>query len=112
MEVKGKPSQSDSGRLAPPDGLCTGKACNCGKVPCGMYLFDHRMGERRVCTGWGGCLTLREWFVHNLTVSETGLRNPAIDGCVYAVWHPTQAGATLLAAQYFAGLMNISNHEA
>ena len=36
MEVKGAPSQSDSGQLAPPDGLCTGKACDCGRVPCGM----------------------------------------------------------------------------
>ena len=44
------------------------------------YLFDHRMGEHEVCTGWGGCHTLRDWFVHNLTVSETGLLNPAIDG--------------------------------
>jgi hypothetical protein len=80
MEIKGAHSQSDSGALAPPDGLCTGKACNCGRVPCGMYLFDHRMGEHRVCTGWGGCRTLREWLVHNLTVSENGLLNPTIDG--------------------------------
>ena len=81
MEIKGAHGQDDSGDLSGPDGLCTGKACNCGKVPCGMYLFDHRMGEHNVCTGWGGCLTLREWFVHNLTVSDTGLLNPAIDGC-------------------------------
>ena len=80
METKAWPSQQDSGALAPPDGLCTGKACDCGRVPCGMYLFDHRKGNHQVCTGWGGCMTLREWFVHNLTVSETGLKNPAIDG--------------------------------
>ena len=80
METKAWPSQQDSGALAPPDGLCTGKACDCGRVPCGMYLFDHRQGDHKVCTGWGGCMTLREWFVHNLTVSEMGLLNPAIDG--------------------------------
>ena len=64
METKAWPSQGDNGHLAPPDGLCTGKACDCGRVPCGMYLFDHRMGEHEVCTGWGGCLTLRQWFVY------------------------------------------------
>ena len=50
METKDWPSQSDNGKLAPPDGLCTGQACDCGRVPCGMYLFDHRMGDHQVCT--------------------------------------------------------------
>jgi len=54
------------------------------------YLFDHRMGEHEVCTGWGGCHTLRDWFVHNLTVSETGLLNPAIDGFFIGVCATTR----------------------
>ena len=49
METKAWPSQQDNGALAPPDGLCTGKACDCGRVPCGMYLLDHRKGNHQVC---------------------------------------------------------------
>ena len=68
MEIRG-PNATNSTGMAPPDkqhkywwekpagpdGHCKGKQCNCGRVPCGMYLFDHRQGDRKVCTGWGGC---------------------------------------------------------
>ena len=116
MEIRG-PNATNSTGMAPPDkqhkywwekpmgpdGHCKGKQCNCGRVPCGMYLFDHRQGDRKVCTGWGGCkcgsvaapfvsssrplekqlctgMTLKEWFMSNLTVTPTGLLSPAIDG--------------------------------
>ena len=48
------------------DGNCD-KACNCGQVPCGMYLFDHR--SKDVINGQ----SFTDWLVHNLTISETGL---------------------------------------
>ena len=34
-----------------PDGTCSG-TCDCGGVPCGEYLFDHRNGTQ-----------LREWLL-------------------------------------------------
>lgn len=37
-------------------------------------LFDHRSTEVI------GGQTLRQWLVHNLTVSPTGILHPAIDG--------------------------------
>ena len=56
------------------DGNCVNGPCDCGRVPCGMYLFDHR--STAVINGQ----TFRDWLVHNLTVSPTGLLHPAIDG--------------------------------
>ena len=55
------------------DGDCE-EACDCGRVPCGMYLFDHR--SKAVVNGQ----SFVDWLVHNLTVSPTGLLHPAIDG--------------------------------
>ena len=40
-----------------------------------FYLFDHRQWNTAV-----NGQTLREWFIHNLTISETGLLHPGIDG--------------------------------
>ena len=51
------------------DGNCD-KACDCGRVPCGMYLFDHR--SKAVIHGQ----SFVDWLVHNLTVSPTGLLHP------------------------------------
>eukprot|EP01065_Artemidia_motanka_P034933 TRINITY_DN42915_c0_g1_i1.p1 TRINITY_DN42915_c0_g1~~TRINITY_DN42915_c0_g1_i1.p1 ORF type:complete len:440 (+),score=155.68 TRINITY_DN42915_c0_g1_i1:56-1375(+) len=51
-----------------PDGSCSGY-CDCGKNPCGEYLFDHRNGSM-----------LREWIVNELIVGDTAVGNPAIDG--------------------------------
>ena len=48
---------------------CT-EACDCGKVPCGMYTFDHRNGS--MLTKW----LVEEYMGNNLT----GLGNPNIDG--------------------------------
>ena len=48
--------------------------CDCGRVPCGFYLFDHRSSA--VVNGQ----SLRQWLVHNLTVSPTGILHPDING--------------------------------
>jgi hypothetical protein len=48
---------------------CT-EACDCGKVPCGKYMFDHRNGSM-----------LTKWLLEEYMGSDlTGLRNPNIDG--------------------------------
>eukprot|EP00729_Bicosta_minor_P007325 gene7325-2369_t len=44
-------------------------------APCGFYLFD----QREALTEVNG-LTLRDYLIHNVTVSESGLLSPYIDG--------------------------------
>jgi hypothetical protein len=56
------------------DGNCD-KPCDCGRLPCGFYLFDQ--------TQWNTSVngrTLREWMVRNLTVSPTGMLSPYVSG--------------------------------
>ena len=55
-------------------GNCPGP-CDCGRVPCGFYLFD----QRQALTAVNG-MTLREFLIHNVTVSDTGLLSPDVDG--------------------------------
>jgi hypothetical protein len=59
---------------SPPDGQCNGKSCDCGRVPCGFYLFNH--SNVAVINGQ----TLRQWFVENMFVTDTGLLSEAVDG--------------------------------
>jgi hypothetical protein len=51
-----------------PDGACSVK-CDCGSVPCGEYLFDHRNGSM-----------LTEWLLNEYILSNTALGSPYIDG--------------------------------
>ena len=48
------------------DGLCT-EACDCGCVPCGYYVWDHRNAS------------LRAWLVH-YAAGATSVDDPHIDG--------------------------------
>ena len=48
-------------------GICE-EPCDCGSVPCGEYLFDHRNAS------------LTKWLVEEYTGGLTGLANPNIDG--------------------------------
>jgi hypothetical protein len=61
-------------KYSPPDGQCNGKSCDCGRVPCGFYLFNHTSTE--VINGQ----TLRQWFVENMFITDTGLNSEAVDG--------------------------------
>jgi hypothetical protein len=50
------------------DGSCT-EACDCGGVPCGEYLWDHRAPG------------LREYLINEFLLNPvTGLGNPNITG--------------------------------
>ena len=49
------------------DGYCDGR-CDCGSVPCGEYLFDHRNAS------------LRQWLVDEHVMGAQGLGSPEIDG--------------------------------
>lgn len=64
------------------DGNCD-KACDCGRVPCGPYLFDHRQADTKVNNQ-----TLREWFVSEMFLGPTGLGSPAVSGFYIDDWWP------------------------
>eukprot|EP01103_Thecamoeba_quadrilineata_P004919 TRINITY_DN14791_c0_g1_i1.p1 TRINITY_DN14791_c0_g1~~TRINITY_DN14791_c0_g1_i1.p1 ORF type:complete len:454 (+),score=61.54 TRINITY_DN14791_c0_g1_i1:37-1398(+) len=51
-----------------PDGACQ-LYCDCGTVPCGEYLFDHRNGS-----------LLTEWLIKDYILSDTAVGSPFIDG--------------------------------
>ena len=53
-------------------GNCKGP-CDCGGVPCGFYLYDHRMWNHSIRGQ-----TLGEWMVDELIVA--GLQDPNVDG--------------------------------
>ena len=50
------------------DGTCLAP-CDCGMVPCGEYLFDHRNGSM-----------LRDFLVNDFLLGPTGLGSGVIDG--------------------------------
>lgn len=51
-----------------PDGACVG-TCDCGGVPCGEYLFDHRNGSM-----------LRDWLIAEVILGPNGMGGPYMDG--------------------------------
>jgi hypothetical protein len=51
-----------------PDGACD-TYCDCGSVPCGEYLFDHRNGTM-----------LTDWLLNEYILSETSVGSPYVDG--------------------------------
>ena len=67
-------AQSQTPNYPHGDGSCS-QPCDCGRVPCGPYLFDHRQADTKVKGQ-----TLREWFVAEMFQGPTGLGSPAVDG--------------------------------
>eukprot|EP01114_Cavostelium_apophysatum_P018996 TRINITY_DN5990_c0_g1_i2.p1 TRINITY_DN5990_c0_g1~~TRINITY_DN5990_c0_g1_i2.p1 ORF type:complete len:447 (-),score=72.88 TRINITY_DN5990_c0_g1_i2:49-1389(-) len=51
-----------------PDGACD-LYCDCGSVPCGEYLFDHRNGSM-----------LTEWLLSEYILSDTAMGSPVVSG--------------------------------
>lgn len=59
------------------DGSCS-KPCDCGGVPCGEYLFDHRNGSM-----------LQKWLVEEYIGGIHALGDPNVDGfCIDDEWIP------------------------
>ena len=50
------------------DGSCVSAPCDCGCVPCGEYLWDHRNAS------------LRDWLANIHATGESSVENVAIDG--------------------------------
>jgi hypothetical protein len=52
-----------------PDGVCsTEHGCDCGDVPCGEYLFDHRNAS------------VQQWIINHHILSSTALGSADVDG--------------------------------
>ena len=48
------------------DANCSAPGCDCGGVPCGRYLYDHRNNS------------MREWLIKEHILGETGIGNENI----------------------------------
>ena len=57
------------------DGDCAAPACDCGKNPCGEYLFDFRSLHVEV-----NGQSMIDWYVNEYFFSETGAGNPLVAG--------------------------------
>ena len=55
------------------DGDCAPPGCDCGKNPCGFYLWNHSATE--VVNGQ----TFQDWFVNSYMLNEVG-RSPLVSG--------------------------------
>jgi len=59
------------------DGVCAAPACDCGPVPCGEYLIDHRAGNVSVNNK-----TLLQWFINDYILNSNGGGNENVS-CLY-----------------------------
>lgn len=55
--------------LNPAPGIPCYAPCDCGALPCGEYLFDHRNGSQ-----------LTNWLIENYILSDSALGSPAVSG--------------------------------
>lgn len=64
------------------DGDCAAPACDCGKVPCGFYVWNH--SSTAVVNGQ----TFQNWFIHSYMLNEIG-SSPLVSGFFWDdVWNP------------------------
>ena len=67
------------------DGNCAAPACDCGKSPCGFYMFNHSS------TAVVGGQTFREWFIQSYVFNEVG-SSPLVSGFFLFVPRPRADG--------------------
>ena len=67
------------------DGDCAAPACDCGKVPCGFYLFNH--SSDAVVNGQ----TFRDWFIDSYIFNEVG-SSPLVSGFFLDDFWPGASG--------------------
>ncbi len=79
--------QCNTSTSLPPNhrfGWCN-ETCDCGKVPCGEYVFDHRNSS------------LSDWLVQEFLLGATGLGSEFVDGYFlddgWDAWAPGQHGS-------------------
>ena len=74
-------SQEQSPGYPHGDGDCAAPACDCGKVPCGFYIFNHSSTTR--VNGQ----SFQEWFIHDYMINEYG-SSPLVSGFFWDdVWN-------------------------
>jgi hypothetical protein len=75
-------SQEQSPGFPHGDGDCALPGCDCGKVPCGFYIWNH--SSSAVVHGQ----TFQDWFIHSYVINSVGL-SPLVSGFFWDdVWNP------------------------
>jgi hypothetical protein len=71
----------DTHRYPHGDGDCLPPGCDCGKVPCGFYVWNH--SSTAVVNGQ----TFQQWFIHSYVLNEVG-SSPLVSGFFWDdVWN-------------------------
>lgn len=60
------------------DGTCAAPACDCGPVPCGEYVFDHRKANVTVYNQ-----TFLEWFISGYILNADGGGSDVVQGMYF-----------------------------
>mmetsp|Transcript_894 Transcript_894/g.2044 ORF Transcript_894/g.2044 Transcript_894/m.2044 type:complete len:441 (-) Transcript_894:36-1358(-) len=75
-------SQEQSPGYPHGDGDCVAPACDCGKVPCGFYVWNH--SSTAVVKGQ----TFQDWFIHSYMLNSVG-SSALVSGFFWDdVWNP------------------------
>jgi len=74
-------SQEQSPGFPHGDGDCAAPACDCGKVPCGFYIFNH--SSTAIVNGQ----SFQQWFIKDYMINEVG-SSPLVSGFFWDdVWN-------------------------
>ena len=74
-------SQEQSPGYPQGDGNCVAPGCDCGKVPCGFYVFNH--STTTIVNGQ----SFQDWFINDYVINEVG-RSPLVSGYFWDdVWN-------------------------
>lgn len=75
-------SQEQSPGYPHGDGDCSAPGCDCGKVPCGFYIWNHSS------TAVVNNQTFQEWFINSYMLNAVG-SSPLVSGFFWDdVWNP------------------------
>lgn len=75
-------SQEQSPGYPHGDGDCLAPGCDCGKVPCGFYVWNHSS------TAVVNNQTFQQWFIHSYMMNAVG-SSPLVSGYFWDdVWNP------------------------
>lgn len=75
-------SQEQSPGFPHGDGDCAAPGCDCGKVPCGFYIWNH--SSTAVVNGQ----TFQDWFIHSYVLNSVG-SSALVSGFFWDdVWNP------------------------
>ena len=67
------------------DGDCAAPGCDCGKAPCGFYLWNHSS------TAVVHNQTFQQWFIHDYMLNEVGM-SPLVSGFFWDDFWPHPGG--------------------